>query len=276
VGALTDWLSSQESQRSLTVGTRSFEAHDHLLRGRELMRGPDGVTRENVEQIIAAIERAIALDPDYSLPYADLAVLHCIDYQNRLTGNPNPLDAALHCAEEALDRGPDDPEAHFAAANVAIWRHDLAAARAETERALALNPNYAMAYGMRGNIDVYLGTPESAVLDFQHALRLDPFFKHQTLHFLGTAYLVCADYEAAVAAFRARIELNRKTDLSRGFLIAALGHLGLVREARRVIGELKQINPNYSLAEHLARLPFQAEAHRERIRAGAVKAGYAS
>ena len=46
------------------------------------------------------------------------------------------------------------------------------------------------------------------------------------------------------------------TNLSRAFLAVALGHLGEAEEARRVWGELMEINPNYSFAEHVGRLPF--------------------
>jgi adenylate cyclase len=72
---------------------------------------------------------------------------------------------------------------------------------------------------------------------------------------------------------RERVRLSPKTDLSRAFLVSALGHLGELDEARRIWSELKVINPRYSLTEHLARLPFQVEADRERIREGVAKAG---
>ena len=93
------------------------------------------------------------------------------------------------------------------------------------------------------------------------------------LHFLGTAYLVAGKYETAAATFRERIRLSPKTDLSRGLLVSALGHLGEIDEARRVWAELKEINPKYSFAGHLARLPFTNPADAERIREGFAKAG---
>ena len=104
-------------------------------------------------------------------------------------------------------------------------------------------------------------------------MRLDPAFVHQTLHFLGTAYLVAGKYETAAATFRERIRLSPKTDLSRGLLVSALGHLGEIDEARRVWAEVKEISPKYSFAGHLARLPFTNPADAERIREGYAKAG---
>ncbi len=72
---------------------------------------------------------------------------------------------------------------------------------------------------------------------------------------------------------RERIRLAPGIDLSRGLLVSALGHLGETDEARRVWAELKQLNPRYSFAEHLARLPFSNPADAETIRNGLAKAG---
>ena len=104
-------------------------------------------------------------------------------------------------------------------------------------------------------------------------MRLDPSFAHQYMHFLGSAYLVAGKYEAAAASFRERIRLAPGTDLSRGLLVSALGHLGQIDEARRICTELKKVNPNYSFAGHLARLPFSNAADVERIKEGIAKVG---
>ena len=96
----------------------------------------------------------------------------------------------------------------------------------ETEFALALNLNYALAWNTRGNAEAYSGHPLAAIPYFERAMRLDPAFTQQYTHFLGSAYLVAGRYEAAAASFRERIRLVPETDLSRGLLISALGHLG--------------------------------------------------
>ena len=85
--------------------------------------------------------------------------------------------------------------------------------------------------------------------------------------------LLAGQYQKAVEAFRERIRLSPKTDLSRGLLIAARGHLGEVDEARRVSAELRAINPSYRFSEHVGRLPFSNPADAERIRQGYAKAG---
>jgi adenylate cyclase len=172
-----------------------------------------------------------------------------------------------------VEKGPSIPYAHFVAAVVALWRRDLERAKAEGEAALTLSPNSALAYGMQGLLEIYTGNPLAAIPYTERAMRLDPGFAQQTMHFLGTAYLVAGKYETAAATFRERIRLVPDTDLSRGLLVSALGHLGAVDEARRVWSELKAINPRYSFEAHMARLPFRNPADVDTIRAGLAKAG---
>ena len=89
------------------------------------------------------------------------------------------------------------------------------------------------------------------------------------------ANLVAGQYEKAVDAFRNRIRLSPRTDLSRGLLVSALGHLGEIHEGQRVWEELKQLNPGYSFAAHIARLPFTDPADADRIRQGFATVGLA-
>ncbi|MGA7681134.1 MAG: tetratricopeptide repeat protein, partial [Pseudolabrys sp.] len=77
----------------------------------------------------------------------------------------------------------------------------------ETEIALALNPNYALAWNTRGNAEAYSGHPLAAIPYFERAMRLDPAFTQQYIHFLASAYLVAGQYKAAEDSFRERIRL---------------------------------------------------------------------
>ena len=154
-----------------------------------------------------------------------------------------------------------------------IWKKKFDVVKRETEIALALNPNYALAWNTRGNAEAYSGHPLAAIPYFERAMRLDPAFTQQYIHFLASAYLVAGQYKAAEASFRERIRLAPETDLSRGLLISALGHLGHIDEARRVWSELKQLNPKYSFAGHLSRLPFSNPADADRIKDGIAEAG---
>ncbi|TGQ77112.1 MULTISPECIES: adenylate/guanylate cyclase domain-containing protein [unclassified Mesorhizobium] len=271
VEALRVALTPAESARIAHTPTRNIQAHDLFLRGREVLSGPDK-TNETFERAVALFIQAIELDPDYAEPYAGLAHAYNHDFQNHWSGRTDSKELSAHYSRLALEKGPNLPYGHYMAALVKFWEKDPAGHREEVEKALALNPNFALAFGLRGVGNIYNGAPLEAIPDLEHALRLDPLQGHLTWHFIGSAYLLAGEYQKAVEAFRERIRVSPKTDLSRGLLIAALGHLGDVDEARRVSAELKEINPSYRFSEHVGRLPFSNPADAERIRQGYAKA----
>ena len=273
VNALKVTLSAAEKERLAGSGTGNIEAHDAFLRGRELILAATK-DRGSYERAIDLFNTAIALDPDYGAPYAGLAMAHNVDYHNQITDNGDKaLDIAAGFADEALARGRNDPFALFVAAIVATFRGRLEDAATWADAAVALSPSFAPAHMARGTIDVYSGSPLSAIPEIELAIRLDPLRHQQYLHFLGTAYLTAGKYEAAAAVFKERIRVAPKTDLSRAFLASTLGHLGLFDEARQVWREVLTLNPKYSFDEHVGRLPFKNQADVDRIRAGLTAAG---
>jgi adenylate cyclase len=264
-------------ERALFDGIRSVnvEAHDCLLRARELsaevLRSAEG-GRENIGRIVTLLGRAISLDPSYAPPYAFLGMAYSIEYHNRWTDIPDPLALAVHFAEMSVTLGPDEAACQNAAAITRMLTGDLDGARVAAERSVALNPNFSGGYATLGHLQVYLGQPRAAVPILERAIRLDPVFAHQYIHFLGLAYLVAGDPEAAVAKLRERIRLAPRTDASRVFLASALGQLGEVDEARRVWADLMEVNPRYSLDAHLGRLPF-SDHDAALVRNGLAEAG---
>ncbi|MBK8741355.1 MAG: guanylyl cyclase [Betaproteobacteria bacterium] len=272
VDALKVKLTPGEAARIADIPTHSPAAHDLFLRARELLLAPKK-DREMFEQVVDLLTRCIELDPNYAEAYSGLGMAYNFEFQNRWSGIPDALDLAAHFTALGTEKGPTVPYAHFVATVLAIWKKDLDGARQESKTALALNPNYAEAIGTHGLIEIYSGNPLSGIPFLERAIRLDPAFTHQCMHFLGTAYLVAGKHEAAAASFRERIRLSPETDLSRGLLISALGHLGEIDEARRVWTELKRVSPGYSFASHVARLPFRNPADGENIAEGFARAG---
>ena len=183
------------------------------------------------------------------------------------------LEKAERDLDLALQKSPQVAFVHYIASVFYLWKKDLDRSAAEADVALDLNPNYAQAHNSRGIVNIYGGQPLAAVPHIEQAIRLDPAIKQLYVHFLGSAYLVAGDYKAAASLFRERIQLAPKTDLSRAFLVVALGHLGEADEARRVWRELMEINPKYSFAEHVARLPFRNQADVGRLAEGLREAG---
>jgi adenylate cyclase len=268
VDALKVTLSPSEKERLADTKTSNLAAYDCLLRGREFMLGKEK-NRETFGQAIACFKRALEYDPNYSQAYACLGFAHIFDYQNRWTDDPdNSLPLAKQYARQALEKDSNEPLARCISAMTASFEKDLDRAKSEIDVALSLNPSLALAHSLSGSNRIYSGQPLEAIPKIEHAMRLDPALSSQFLHFLGMAYLLAGKYETAAALLKQRILLVPQTDFSRALLASALGHLGEIEEARRIWGELKEINPSYAFADHVSRQPFRRKQDVERIADG--------
>jgi adenylate cyclase len=275
VDALKVTLSPAEQARLAESEPSNIDAYDSFLRGRELMLGKEK-NRATFEGAITFLKKALTLDQNYSQAHACLAFAHIFDYQNRWSDDPdNSLQLAKQYAQQAIEKDANEPLAHCVAGLAALFARDVDHAKSEADLALRLNPNSAIAHNLLGNICISSGRPLEAIPAIEQAMRLDPAFTHQSLHFLGTAHLFAGKYETAAALLRQRIVLVPETDFSRVALASALGHLGQLDEARRTWAELKEINPRYSFSEYISRRPLRPE-DAERIAGGLAKAGLLS
>ena len=273
VDALMIKLSPSEAAMLGAVKTTSSKAHDFFLLGREALWGTIR-NRDVFERSTDLFAQAIAQDSSYGEPYAGLAMAEVLNWQFHWTdGWSESLEKAERHVGLALQKSPQVAFVHYVASVFYLWKKDLARSAADADAALNLNPNYAQAHNSRGIVNIYGGQPLAAIPHIEQAIRLDPALKQLYIHFLGSAYLVAGKFEAASALFRERIQLAPKTDLSRAFLAVALGHLGEAEEAGRVWRELMEINPKYSFAEHVGRLPFRDQADIDHLFEGLSKVG---
>jgi adenylate cyclase len=272
VDALKVELTPAEDRRIGQVPTRNIEAHDLFLRGREALISSDN-TKEQFELSLRCFKRAIELDPEYAEPYAGLAHAYLRELQNKWLGLSECLENAARYCSIAIEKDPSLPYAHHTDGLVKFWQHDHQGAILANERALALNPNFAMSIGMRGINKLNTGAPLDGLPDLERALRLEPISGHLYLHFIGMAYLVTGEFEHAITNFKKRIEASPTTDLSRGFLVSALGNAGKIEEARAMRAELREIHPKYSFTEHVGRLPLNLPEAKAVLLEGYAKAG---
>jgi len=273
VDALKVALNPDEDARIGGKGTDNMEAYDYALRGRDL--GWRFTPETNLEAA-AMLRKAIELDPEYAMPYTFLAMGLSLDYLNGWNGaTRETLDECLYLAERAQDLIDTDPQGYWAMAVVCMWRGDLDRALAEIERAIALEPNLAVAHAIRSNILGFAGQPAEAVENLQTAMRLDPQYPDLYLHFLGHSHLLLGDYEAATEHLTRRIRRYPETDSSRMLLASCYGHLGQFDAAKNVWQELKQAQPDFTAEEKGQVLPYKNPADWQRILDGLELAGLA-
>jgi adenylate cyclase len=145
VAALKVTLSEAEKSLIVDSATTNVDAHDYFLRGRELIWGGKR-DRDMFEQSTACFRRAAELDPNYAAPYAGLGMAYILDYQHHWSDTPEKsFDEAEGMVSESIAKDDNDPFAHYVAAVVYMWKRNYERWAQEADRALSLNPNYALA-----------------------------------------------------------------------------------------------------------------------------------
>ncbi|MFL5287661.1 MAG: tetratricopeptide repeat protein [Rhodopila sp.] len=143
------------------------------------------------------------------------------------------------------------------------------------ERALALNPNLAIAWCFSGFAHTYAGEHEEALRRVNQAIRLSPADPH--LFFFDMAlvivHLMRGDYAGAVEAGRRAIELNPLFSSTYKSYLSALGWIGREREAAEVRERLLTLEPGFSVEQAVQRSPFVKPEDVARYAEGLRRAG---
>ncbi|MBD3869785.1 MAG: tetratricopeptide repeat protein, partial [Acidobacteria bacterium] len=154
--------------------TENFEAYQAYLRGRYWATRPH-FTYENWERGMRAFQRAVELDPDFALAYAELARGHARARYFRHDLTPERLEAADTAAQQAFRLSPDDPRVHLNLGYYKLWGHrDIDGAMAEFERAGSKLADSSDVLDAMGDVYTVQGRWEEALESFQRGFELSP------------------------------------------------------------------------------------------------------
>jgi superkiller protein 3 len=130
-----------------------------------------------LEETVAPLRRAIALNPDYAAAYYNLGIAL---YSQKQPGE------AVAAYQKAIDLKPDDAEAYNGLGIALREQKKLAEAVAALRRAIALKEDYAEGYTNLGVVLYDQRKPEEAAAAFRRAITLRPDLA-QAYSNLGTA-----------------------------------------------------------------------------------------
>ena len=182
-------------------------------------------------------------------------------------------------AVRAIRVDPENAEALGIYGHIcAFLDKDFEAAMYYFDRALHLNPNLAFIWALSAPTCCYTGQPDLALrrLDrYRELAPTDPLFPLWE-YFYAIAYFFKGDYEQTVVVGRRAAKAN--PDFVNGYkpLIAALGHLGRVKEAAPYIAKLLRLEPGFTVASFGSVYPFRKPFDRDHYMHGLLLAGVPS
>ena len=266
-------LSDEEKNRLTKRYTDNVEAYQLYLTGRyHFARLIPPETRT----AIRFFQEAIDLDPTYAIAYVGLAEANRSLAITADVPSKDCLPQAKAAARKALELDEALAEAHASLSFSLIWFDwDWAGGEREAKRAVALNPNSAVAHFAYGHMLSDLGRHQEAIAEIARTRELDPVFllpralEGMFLHharrddeavatlqkvldldpnfwvthlILGKVFITQRKYSEAIAEFSKARELshgNSDTIASIGYIAALTGDEA---KARTVLAELKALS----------------------------------
>ncbi|MBP1735556.1 MAG: guanylyl cyclase [Deltaproteobacteria bacterium] len=231
-------------------------------------------TKHDNETARRFIEEAITLDPKYACAYINLGMTHFWDARNGWSESPaKSIQKALELAQKALTMEDSVDLGHslLGAIYLIMRQHDKAIA--EGERAVALNPNGALAFIWLAGIVGVSGKWEESVMYAKQSIRLDPFPGPLQYDVLGRAYFMIGKYDEAISILKKAIQINVDFLPAHIFLGACYSSMGRDAEAAASANEVLRINPKFNIESYAKRLTYKNKTDLEREVAALQKAG---
>jgi tetratricopeptide (TPR) repeat protein len=254
VAAIGPKLEQAEIDRAKRKPTENLDAYDHYLRG---LAAFHQWTREANAEALASFSRAIDLDTNFAAAYAMAA--RCFAQRKGGWSTDREQEAAetLRLARRAVKLGKEDAVALGSAGmafSFVVGDHDYG--RALTDRAVALNPNLALAWLFSGWVRVWRGETEAAIDRIGHAMRLNP---NDPLMYvaMATAHLLAGRYAEASSCAEEVLQEHPNHATSLRVATASYALAGRLVEAQKTLARLLQVDPASRVSNLGERLPLR-------------------
>ncbi|MGH7064773.1 MAG: winged helix-turn-helix domain-containing protein [Stellaceae bacterium] len=254
-GAIEPRLRRVEAERASRKPTDNLDAYDLHLRAQAqaYKRSTEGLAES-----IRLARLALDLDPAYGPAIARIALSRGMQRQRNWIPPAGPeVEEGIAMARQAIAAAGDDPWVlDFAGLALAQQAGDNVAALAAFDRAIALNPNFAMAFGHRAVVLSYLSRPDEAIAAAHQAMRLSPldpamFSFHQAV---ARAQLAAGRYEAGLASAEAALRDNGGMPALR-LKLSLCGFLDRHDEARACLSRCREFHCEPTIPGIMRALP---------------------
>jgi adenylate cyclase len=242
-GVIEPALQAAEIRRSAARPTNDLTAYDLYLRAIGPIRSGER-DKERYLQGLDLLSEAVKRDPQYGPALASAAFHHHVLHVTGWTSDPEAeRREGLDLAHRALAVAGNDPVVLGQVARVlGYFGEDLSGAIALIDRAIELNPSFALGWQWSGWLRLWSGQPDVGIGHFETSMRLNPLHGRADFY-LGIAmgHFFARRFEQAAAALLLSLQEAPTWVPTYRFLASCYAHLGRRDEAREVVTRLRAL-----------------------------------
>ncbi|PYS85104.1 MAG: hypothetical protein DMF67_02285 [Acidobacteria bacterium] len=239
--ALTLRLSGEERGQLQKHYTENADAYQAYLKGRYFWNKR---TTEGFKKGIENFRQAIAQDPNYALAYAGLADCYARLNERGLPPAQDTAPRAKAAVAKALALDDSLAEAHATLGFIKFrFDWDFPGAGREYERAIRLNPNYAIAHQWYAFYLLAMDRQPEALEQLERARELDPVSLNVGSG-LGSYFYFTRQYDRAVELLQKTVEMEPGFAEAHWTLGLAYEQKGLSRQAADEFKKVQDLSVN--------------------------------
>jgi TolB-like protein/Flp pilus assembly protein TadD len=256
--------------RTHSKGTDNLQAY---LKNLEGFGYANQGTKEANAEAKRLFQEAIALDPNWAIPYANLSDRLYMDLFYGASESPKEtLSNAMKFAQKAVELDNSSADGYAALSEIFLGMRQHERAIEAAERAVTLDPNSYLAHRNLTMCLFYAGRSEESLTLGRQAIRLNPL-RVGGYMFFALACRETGRYEEGIAAIKKSHQFAPKDVYSRVVLVSLYMYAGREDEARATVAEVQRIAPNFTVEKFAKSLPYKSEATRDRYIESLRKAG---
>jgi TolB-like protein/Tfp pilus assembly protein PilF len=272
VGIIEPSVRRAEIERARRKRPDSLDAYDLYLRALPYVHS---AMPDDAVVALGYLERALALDPDYAVVHAAIALCHEARFRSAGFAEADRAAGVRH-ARLALALGTDDATAlAHAGLTMLHLASDFEAASGAITRALSLNDSCATALYWGAHLHALGGDIALAEDYANRALRLSPFdsLSYEGHVALGAVRARLGRYDEAAACFAKAIQANPRFSVLYALQAGLLALAGRVEDARVVAARLLELEPTFRVGSFMAFARFVDAGLRDAVAVGVRQAG---
>jgi TolB-like protein/Tfp pilus assembly protein PilF len=197
-------LTPQEQVRLAGLRPVDVDVYEGYLKGRYFWNRR---TRESLDKSVWYFSKALEIDPGYAPAYAGLADAYLTQLDYNYLPPRDAFTLTERVVRQALTLDDTLAEPHTSLGHLHLHEFKWAAAEAQFQRAIGLNPGYGTAHYYYGNLLAALGRWNEAFGEAQRALGLDPMSPNVRQNRLFILYLA-RRYDEALAEAHETVEID--------------------------------------------------------------------